>query len=92
MEIINFFRAILELLKEILAELRDRRAGQVVVNKNLDFMEDLIDGVTVMSILLIGKSTLYRIKRSKSVNVVRIGKKDYYSKMEIQALVNKFMK
>lgn len=92
MENDHISKAMLEVLREILAALRGGQAVPVVDQKSFDIMKDLIDGVTVKSILDIERSTLYRLKKSNGIRTIRIGKKDYYSKKEVEGLVNRFIK
>lgn len=81
-----------QVLIEILAELKKLNAAQSAPTNAPITLSDLIDSVTVKSILAIGDSTLYRIKKSKIVQTVRIGKRDYYSLTEINSIIPHYKK
>lgn len=62
-------------------------------SKNTEVPNDLIDGVEVRSILNIGRSTLYRLKKSKEVQVKKkIGRREYYSRAELTSVSTKMSK
>ena len=88
MENDDHIKAIIELLKEILGELKNSCTNHLD-SKPLD---DLIDSVDVKSILKISDRTLHRIKQNNYIHTVRIGKRDYYSMAEIKSLIRLFMK
>ncbi len=88
MENDDHFKTMIELLRDILVEVRKGKSNHV---KPFD-LADLIDGVHVKQILDIGKSTLYRLKQSKIVDTVRLGKRDYYSRIEIEKIIDHYKK
>lgn len=94
MKYYRFFRLLLRII-HLLIEIRDELRGnnnQVFEPKKEVDLKDLIDQTDVKSILKISDSTLFRIKRQQIISPVRIGKRDYYSRAAIEALVRHFQK
>ncbi len=85
--IVKALEIIIKLLEKILAKVDSKSVHTEEVDLN-----DLIDGVEVKSILKFEKSTLYRLKVAKAFRTVRIGKRDYYFKSEIESHVRRFKK
>ncbi|RZK48099.1 MAG: DNA-binding protein [Pedobacter sp.] len=55
-------------------------------------LENLIDEYEVKDILKISRTTLYRLKVSSQLYVIKIGQKTYYNKQQIESLIHKYMK
>jgi hypothetical protein len=96
--IIQSLERIVELQEKILSQLMGQNAGgqneaaNFADKNNSDFLQNLIDIVDVKALLKVSDSTLYRIKRSKMIVPVRIGKRDYYNLSEIKKIAGYFMK
>ena len=75
---------IVELQEQILWEIRHNHDLQLRAVYTPDLSDDLIDDVEIKAILKISDSTLYRLKRSKLINPIRIGRRDYYRKSDIK--------
>lgn len=78
--------------EQILAQLKRCDSPPIGSKNDLTLLEDLMDTVDVKALLKISDSTMYRIKRSKLIQSVRIGRRDYYSMAEIKLIANYFMK
>ena len=87
MEIDNLIKAInrnSELQEKVLLKLDNLCEMMSNHKNNIDLSQDLLDSVDIQSVLKVSKSTLYRLKRDKSINPTRIGKRNYYSISEIK--------
>ncbi|MCY1529657.1 hypothetical protein D9M68_648160 [compost metagenome] len=80
------------LQEKILEQLQNRPVPSYSVKNADEFLNDLIDRVDVKAQLQISDSTLFRISKHNLVNTIRIGKRVYYSKKEIQQIARYFMK
>lgn len=87
--IINLLKQILEVQKEILVLLKNVHANHLCSTSKSELEQDLIDNVDVKSILKISDSTLYRLRRNKRINTLRIGGRHYYSIAEIKKAIRR---
>lgn len=81
-----------ELQEELLARLASVQGFPLNNTKEEEELDDLIDNLEVKNILNISTSTLYRIKKSERITPIRIGKRNYYSKTEINKIIKHFMR
>lgn len=90
--LINSLYGLVELQREILTELKAWNLNQPEARPHPTVMDNLVDSVDVKLMLKISNSTLYRLKKSRLIRTVRIGKQDYFNKADIKKIANNFMK
>lgn len=82
-----------ELQEELLTRLASMQGFPLSNTKEEEKeLDDLIDNLQVKTILNISTSTLYRIKKSEHITPIRIGKRNYYSRTEINKIIKHFMR